>query len=96
MLVYAGVNCFEDRNETKEKFRVVNYLLYVVEFFVSFISKFYFSKKVQFRFTSPTGQIKTVQVWLRFLQVSSEDSSNILRFDLDFQQTFQDMSLSFF
>ena len=46
MLVYAGVNCFEDRNETKEKFSVakvvlyLHYLLYLVEFFVSFISKF--------------------------------------------------------
>ena len=36
MLVYAGVNCFVDRNETKEKFRVAKVLI----FFVPFISKF--------------------------------------------------------
>ena len=99
MLVYAAVNCFVDRNETN----VAKVLLYITCstwlncLFLSLVTscKFYFSKKVKFRFTSPTGQIKTLSMaqvsssLIRIFQTSS------IRFDIDLQQIFLDISLRF-
>ena len=52
MLVYAGVNCFEDRNETKEKFRVAKVLYITCSTWLNFlfhsIISFIFRRKFNF------------------------------------------------
>ena len=97
ILVYAGVNCFEDRKETKEESVLQKCCCTWIFYFIQRVSfcKSCFSKKVQFRFTSPTVQIKTFKYGSDFFK-SHQDSSNILRFDLDLQQTFQDTYVTTF
>ena len=92
--VYADANCFEDRNETKEKLRVAKVFLYITcstwlnFLFHLLVSSCKFQKR-KFNFV--------LQVRLGKLRRSSiaQNSSNILRFDLDLQQILQDISLSF-